>query len=58
MLLVAPAVALPALARNESRGAHQREDHLGLDDAWQLNQMVAMKDNELNIKTAKEMAAA
>jgi succinate dehydrogenase/fumarate reductase flavoprotein subunit len=58
MLLVAQAVALPALARTESRGAHQREDHLGLDEAWQLNQMVAMKDNELSIKTAKEMAAA
>jgi succinate dehydrogenase / fumarate reductase, flavoprotein subunit len=57
MLLVAQAVALPALSRTESRGAHQREDHLGLDDAWQLNQIVAMTDRGLGIKTAKEMAA-
>ncbi|SHN67335.1 FAD-binding protein [Bradyrhizobium erythrophlei] len=58
MLLVAQAVALPALSRTESRGAHQREDHLGLDDAWQLNQIVAMTDRGLDIKTAKEKAAA
>ena len=32
MLLVAQSVAMPALARTESRGAHQREDHPGLDD--------------------------
>jgi succinate dehydrogenase / fumarate reductase flavoprotein subunit len=58
MLLVAQAVALPALARTESRGAHQREDHLGLDVAWQLNQIVAMTDDGLTINTAREMAAA
>jgi succinate dehydrogenase/fumarate reductase flavoprotein subunit len=58
MLLVAQAVALPALARTESRGAHQREDHLGLDVAWQLNQIVAMTDDGLTINTAKQMAAA
>jgi succinate dehydrogenase / fumarate reductase flavoprotein subunit len=58
MLLVAQAVALPALARTESRGAHQREDHLGLDVAWQLNQIVAMTDDGLTINTANEMAAA
>src|SRR5580704_3622298 len=52
MLLVAQAVALPALARTESRGAHQREDHLGLDVAWQLNQIVAMTDDGLTINTA------
>jgi succinate dehydrogenase / fumarate reductase flavoprotein subunit len=58
MLLVAQTVALPALARNESRGAHQREDHLGLDEAWQLNQVVAMTDGEVNIKAVKQMVAA
>ena len=34
MLLVAQAVVLPALARNESRGAHQREDFPGLLTDW------------------------
>jgi succinate dehydrogenase / fumarate reductase flavoprotein subunit len=58
MLLVAQTVALPALARNESRGAHQREDHLGLDEAWQLNQVVAMTDGQVNIKAVKQMVTA
>jgi succinate dehydrogenase / fumarate reductase flavoprotein subunit len=58
MLLVAQSVALPALARTESRGAHQREDHLGLDEAWQLNQIVAMTDGGLRIKTANETVTA
>ena len=58
MLLVAQTVALPALSRTESRGAHQREDHLGLDDAWQINQIVAMTDGGLRIKTTNEVVAA
>jgi len=56
--LVARAVALPALARTESRGAHQREDHPGLDDGWQLNQIVDMTDDGLNIRRAKAMVTA
>jgi succinate dehydrogenase / fumarate reductase, flavoprotein subunit len=58
MLLVAQAVALPALARNESRGAHQREDHSILDEAWQLNQVVEMIEDRLSISRANEMVAA
>jgi succinate dehydrogenase/fumarate reductase flavoprotein subunit len=58
MLLVAEAVVLPALARTESRGAHQREDHPGLDDAWEVSQIVNVMDDRLNIETAKGQVAA
>jgi len=44
MLLVARSVAEAALARRESRGAHQREDHPGLLPEWTLNQVVSMHD--------------
>ncbi|WP_315837791.1 FAD-binding protein [Bradyrhizobium prioriisuperbiae] len=47
MLLVARAVTQPALARTESRGAHQREDHPGLDDAWSVNQIVSLVEGKL-----------
>jgi succinate dehydrogenase / fumarate reductase flavoprotein subunit len=53
MLLVAQSVAAPALARTESRGAHQREDHPGLDDGWCVNQIVALSgDSALELRRA------
>jgi succinate dehydrogenase/fumarate reductase flavoprotein subunit len=40
MLEVARAITTAALARQESRGAHQREDHPGLDEAWTHHQVI------------------
>jgi succinate dehydrogenase/fumarate reductase flavoprotein subunit len=49
MLLVAQSVTLPALARTESRGAHQREDHPGLDDGWRVNQSLALSGGRIEL---------
>jgi succinate dehydrogenase / fumarate reductase flavoprotein subunit len=49
MLLVAQSVTLPALARTESRGAHQREDHPGLDDDWRVNQLVVLSGGQIRL---------
>jgi succinate dehydrogenase / fumarate reductase, flavoprotein subunit len=49
MLLVAQSVTLPALARTESRGAHQREDHPGLDDDWCVNQSLALSGGQIEL---------
>jgi succinate dehydrogenase / fumarate reductase flavoprotein subunit len=56
MLLVAQSVTLPSLARTESRGAHQREDHPGLDDDWGVNQVVALARGKLQLGRAAPAA--
>jgi len=43
MLLVAECVVKAALARRESRGAHQREDHPSSDPQWLVNQIVRLE---------------
>jgi succinate dehydrogenase / fumarate reductase flavoprotein subunit len=56
MLLVAQAVTLSALARTESRGAHQREDHPGLDDTWCVNQLVSFAGGRLKLSRSLPLA--
>ncbi len=40
MLAVAEAVVRAALSRTESRGAHQREDFIALDEQWTVTQTI------------------
>jgi len=57
MLLVARAVAQSALQREESRGAHQREDFPAASPEWRVNQRVQLRGDELSITKPQRAAA-
>ena len=57
MLLVAEAIARTALARRESRGAHQRDDHPVMEDDWAVHQTVELVGGRLSLGRAPVQGA-
>jgi len=58
MLDAAEMVALASLSREESRGAHQREDFPDQDPNWEKNQVLALEGAALTIRTEPVVRAS